>query len=82
MRIKYISKKYGLRLIHDAAHSLSSKYKNSNIGSFPDITMFSFDPVKSFTCIDGGAIVVNSNKEKNILHRLRLMGMQQKSNIL
>ena len=44
--------------------------------------MFSFDPVKSFTCIDGGAIVVNSNKEKNILHELRLMGMQQKSNIL
>ena len=80
--IKYIAKKNGLRIIHDAAHSLGSSYKKKKIGSFSEITMFSFDPVKSFTCIDGGAIVVSSEKDKQNLHELRIMGMQQKSKIM
>ena len=80
--INNIAKKNSLRIIHDAAHSLGSFYKKKAIGSFSDVTMFSFDPVKSFTCIDGGAIIVNSIKEKDLLHELRLMGMQQKSTTL
>ena len=80
--INYIAKNNGLKIIHDAAHSLGSQYKKKNIGSFSEITMFSFDPVKSFTCIDGGAIVVNSQKDRQTLHELRIMGMQQKSKIL
>ena len=80
--INYIANKHSLRVIHDAAHSIGSFYKNKAIGSFSDLAIFSFDPVKSFTCIDGGAVVVNSNKEKEILHELRLMGMTQKSKIL
>lgn len=52
------SDKYNLRVIHDAAHSLGSKYEGKMIGSFSDICMFSFDPVKSITCIDGGVFKV------------------------
>ena len=52
------------------------------IGSFSDITMFSFDPVKTVTCIDGGALVVRSQKERDLLHELRLVGMGQKSSIM
>jgi|TARA_Y100000389_G_C17466074_1_gene525668 dTDP-4-amino-4,6-dideoxygalactose transaminase len=81
-KIKKIAKKYNLRVIHDAAHSLGSKYKGKSIGSFSDITMFSFDPVKTFTSIDGGAIVVNSKKEMFKLHEMRLMGMSQKAKVM
>ena len=28
--------------------------------------MFSFDPVKTFTCIDGGAIIVNTKNDHRI----------------
>ena len=63
-QVKEFAKKYHLRVIHDAAHSLGSKYKGHPIGSFSDICMFSFDPVKTITCIDGGALVVNTEKEK------------------
>lgn len=67
----------GLRVIHDAAHSLGSRYKGRKIGRFGDLVMFSFDPVKTITCIDGGALVVNTREEVERLHRYRLLGMDQ-----
>jgi len=69
--------RHGLRVIHDAAHSIGSRYKGKLIGSAGDITIFSFDAVKTVTCIDGGALVVNSEREVEILHRLRFLGTDQ-----
>ena len=77
-----LAQKYGLRVIHDAAHSLGSTYAGRPVGSFSDISMFSFDPVKTITCIDGGALVVKTEKEKQILHELRLMGMGQPASVM
>ena len=81
-RVKKLADKYGLRVIHDAAHSIGSKYKGCPIGSFSDICMFSFDPVKTLTCIDGGALVVNTKQEKKALHEMRLIGMGQPANVM
>jgi dTDP-4-amino-4,6-dideoxygalactose transaminase len=72
----------GLRVIHDAAHSFGSKYKGRRIGSFSDICMFSFDPVKTITCIDGGAVVVRTEEELNMVHEMRLIGMGQPSSVM
>jgi len=72
-----LARRHELRVIHDAAHSIGSRYKGQRIGSFGDIVTFSFDPVKTMTCIDGGALVVNSAAEVAQLHRYRLLGMDQ-----
>lgn len=72
----------GLRVLHDAAHSLGSSYKGKKVGSFSDLCMFSFDPVKTITCIDGGALVVRTEKEKERLHELRLVGMTQPASVM
>lgn len=80
--INKLAKKYNLRVIHDASHSFGSKYKGKMVGSFSDITIFSFDPVKTITCIDGGALVVRGKKQKDILHEMRLIGMGQKSLVM
>ena len=72
-----IAKRHNLRIIHDAAHSFGSSYKGQKIGAFSDISMFSFDPVKTITCIDGGALVVRSEAELNSLREMRLIGMNQ-----
>ena len=72
----------GIRVIHDAAHSLGSKYNGRPVGSFSDIAMFSFDPVKTITCIDGGALVVQSQEDRDQLHEMRLIGMGQPSSIM
>ena len=78
-KIKSIAKKYKLRILHDAAHSFGSVYQKKRVGSFSDITMFSFDPVKTITSIDGGAIIVRKKKERDMAHKIRLMGMGQSS---
>jgi len=57
-----VAKRHNLRVIHDAAHSLNSRYKGRMVGSFSDIAMFSFDPVKTITTIDGGALVVRTKE--------------------
>jgi dTDP-4-amino-4,6-dideoxygalactose transaminase len=72
-----LAERKDLRVIHDAAHSLGTRYKGRLVGSFDDIATFSFDPVKIITCLDGGALVVNSEKEVERLHRYRLLGMDQ-----
>ena len=59
--IQKISKRYGIPVLHDAAHSFGSFYKGRPIGNQHDYTMFSFDPVKTVTCIDGGAIIVKGD---------------------
>lgn len=77
-----LSKKYGIRVIHDAAHSLGSYYHGQKIGTFSDICMFSFDPVKTITCIDGGALVVQTQEEVTELHEMRLIGMGQPARVM
>jgi dTDP-4-amino-4,6-dideoxygalactose transaminase len=52
------------------------------VGSFSDISMFSFDPVKTITCIDGGALVVRSEEELTKIHEMRLIGMGQPSSVM
>jgi dTDP-4-amino-4,6-dideoxygalactose transaminase len=81
-RISKIATDANLRVIHDAAHSFGSKYQGMNVGNFSDITMFSFDPVKTITSIDGGALVVRSLEEKKMLHELRLIGMTQPAEVM
>ena len=55
-----IANKYNLHIIQDAAHSLGSKYKTKNVGSYADITCFSFHPVKNITTCEGGMMVTNN----------------------
>jgi dTDP-4-amino-4,6-dideoxygalactose transaminase len=59
-------------LFEDASHSLGSKYLNKTIGSFADLTIFSFFPTKNITTAEGGAIVSNN---RDLLEKVRLFKM-------
>lgn len=72
-----ISKKYNLRVIEDAAHAFGSFYKNKKIGSFADITCFSFDPIKNITCGEGGAVVTNDNELSQLIYKKRILGIDK-----
>ena len=76
------AKKHKIRVIHDAAHSFGSSYKGKKVGTFSDITMFSFDPVKTITCLDGGALIVKTEEEMTALHEMRLVGMGQPASVM
>lgn len=81
-RVADFAQIHGIRIIHDAAHSFGSLHNGRKIGSFSDICMFSFDPVKTITCIDGGALVVRSEAELKMIQELRLIGMGQPSTVM
>ena len=80
--VQELADRHNLRVIHDAAHSFGSSHKSKKIGTFSDLTMFSFDPVKTITCIDGGMLIVKTEQEVAQLHEMRLVGMSQPAKIM
>jgi len=81
-KVQKIAENYPIRIIHDAAHSFGSRFQGKMVGSFSDICMFSFDPVKTITCIDGGALVVKTEAEVKALQEMRLIGMGQPASVM
>ena len=72
-----LAKKYNLRVIEDAMHAFGTEINGKKIGSYGDITCFSFDPVKIITSVDGGCVIVNSKEELEKLYHLRLLGVDK-----
>jgi len=70
-----LAKKHKLRVIEDAMHGFGTAIGGRKLGSYGDITCFSFDPVKIVTSIDGGCVIVASDQEFSNLQRLRLLGV-------
>lgn len=60
--IRAICDEFGLVFIEDAAHSIGSRYNGTPVGSLADMTTFSFHPVKTITCGEGGAILTNNDE--------------------
>ncbi|MEW6670522.1 MAG: DegT/DnrJ/EryC1/StrS family aminotransferase [Thermodesulfobacteriota bacterium] len=58
--IKSFCTRKGLILIEDACQSLGASFKGKSVGTFGRMGCFSFDPVKTVTCGEGGAIVTDS----------------------
>jgi dTDP-4-amino-4,6-dideoxygalactose transaminase len=72
-----LAKKYNLRVLEDATHAFGTEIEGRKLGSFGDITWFSFDPVKVITSIDGGCVVTSSREEMERMQRLRLLGVDK-----
>jgi UDP-4-amino-4,6-dideoxy-N-acetyl-beta-L-altrosamine transaminase len=75
--LKDIANKHNLFLIEDACHAVGSKYKGKRIGSFADLTIFSFHPVKHITTGEGGMITTNNETFYNKLLMLRNHGIDK-----
>ncbi len=51
-----IARRHGLKVLYDAAHAFGVRVGDQSIGSFGDISMFSFHATKVFNTIEGGAL--------------------------
>lgn len=60
--IRAICDEYNLIFIEDAAHAIGSIYDGKKVGSLADMTCFSFHPVKTITCGEGGAVTTNNEE--------------------
>ncbi|MFM6929117.1 MAG: DegT/DnrJ/EryC1/StrS family aminotransferase [Bdellovibrio sp.] len=66
-----ISRKHGLKIVEDAAHSLPTLYKGKMIGTLEsDITVFSFYATKTITTGEGGMIVT---RDADLAKRMKVM---------
>jgi perosamine synthetase len=83
-----LSKKYGFSIIEDAAHSIGSSYewngRQINCGAcvHSDLAIFSFHPVKTITCGEGGAVLTNDDKVAERIRLLRSHGVQRRVDLL
>jgi dTDP-4-amino-4,6-dideoxygalactose transaminase len=74
-RLHAIAKKHNLRVVEDAAQSFGSNWRGRRIGSFGDFVSFSFHPNKNITTIEGGALVLNDEREAKLAEQYRLQGV-------
>jgi UDP-4-amino-4,6-dideoxy-N-acetyl-beta-L-altrosamine transaminase len=79
--IREICDEHKLILIEDAAHSIGSVYNgkkvSGRVGSYADLTCFSFHPVKTITCGEGGAVLTNNDEMAKKVRMLRSHGMER-----
>lgn len=77
--LSFICKKNNIKIIEDCAQSQGSKYNNKMLGSFGDISCFSFYPSKNLGALgDGGAICTNNEYYFNRIKYLRNLGSIKK----
>ena len=75
-KIDKIAKKYNLKVIYDAAHAFSTEINEKGIGTFGDITMFSFHATKLYNSIEGGCLTYNDENLVRKIYNLRNFGIQ------
>ena len=75
-----IAKKFKLRVIEDSAHAFGSYINDKLVGSFGDISCFSFDGIKNITSGEGGCVVTNDKIIIKKLKEKRVLGIKIKKN--
>lgn len=76
--IVQVCKENNLFLIEDAAEAFGSKYNNQHVGTFGDISTFSFFGNKTITTGEGGMVVSNS---RDIIQKAAYLKSQAVSNV-
>ena len=75
-KILEITKKYKLKLIEDCAQAQGAKFKNQLVGTFGDLSCFSFYPTKILGAYgDGGFIGTKNKKLFNKTRKIRFYGI-------
>ena len=72
--VQALAKKHSLWLIEDSCDALGGTYKGQNLGSFGDLSTFSFYPAHHITTGEGGAVLIKKVAHKRIVESFRDWG--------
>jgi len=74
--------KFGFKfvIIEDCAHAFGSKFNDKLIGSFSNISTFSFQAIKHLTSVDGGCVIFNDKADFDRSKLLRWYGIDRNEN--
>src|SRR5690606_20782600 len=73
--ISRIAKKHNLFLIEDCAEAIGSKFEGKHVGTFGDVSTFSFYGNKTITTGEGGMVVTNDETLYERLVHLKGQGL-------
>jgi dTDP-4-amino-4,6-dideoxygalactose transaminase len=76
-RIMALAEKYNVKVLEDAAHAVPSTHNGKLIGTFGDITVYSFYANKTITTGEGGMVVTNSDECAKRIGCMRLHGISK-----
>lgn len=74
-RLVALAKQAEIAFVEDAAHSIGSHWQGQPVGSFADLTTFSFFPTKNLTTAEGGAVAVRDPAALERARRFRSHGL-------
>jgi dTDP-4-amino-4,6-dideoxygalactose transaminase len=57
-----VAARHGVSVVEDNAHGLFAKYRGRSLGTFGALATLSFHETKSFTCGEGGALLINDER--------------------
>ncbi len=81
--IRYLCNAKGIFLIEDCAQSIGGSLENRALGSFGDVSTFSFYPTKNLGALgDGGAIASSDSHVLDRARALRQYGWSQKYKVM
>jgi len=72
-----LCRKHKIKIIEDAAHAFPTKFGDKFVGSFGDITCFSFYANKTITTGEGGMLVTNDEAVYKRAKTMRLHGINR-----
>lgn len=81
-KIHEIADKHNLKVVYDAAHAFETEISERGIGTFGDISMFSFHATKLFHTLEGGALTCNDPKIKRRIDLLKNFGIENEDNVI
>ncbi len=82
-KIEEIAKKYGLKIVEDAAQGLGSKFRDKCAGTFGAFGTISFYPAKLLGCFgDGGLIMTNDSAISEKISLLRDHGRNEEGKVI
>ncbi len=81
-RIEEIAKKYGLKVIYDAAHAFGVDYKGQSVCNYGDISILSFHATKVFNTMEGGVVICRDAETKKQIDFLKNFGFAGETKIM
>jgi dTDP-4-amino-4,6-dideoxygalactose transaminase len=81
-KIQKIADKHGLKVVYDAAHAFNTEIDGEGIGSFGDISMFSFHATKLYHTLEGGALVFKDPELKKQIDLLKNFGIKNEEEVI
>lgn len=80
--IQEIADYYGLKVVYDAAHAFGVEIGGRGIGTYGDISMFSFHATKLFHTAEGGALTFTDPNLKTRIDLLRNFGIKNEEEVM